>query len=108
MEIDLKGKVAIVTGAGRGIGRVIAETLVGEGVTVVATDIQEETLQDLQQAFAQNGWKGEARRCDVREREAVQALVKQVVATYRRIDILVNNAGVSVGGAIETLAEAAW
>ena len=108
MEIDLKGKVAIVTGAGRGIGRVILETLAAEGVTTIATDIEEATLLALPQAFAQNGWQGEVVRCDVREREEIRALVEHIEATYGRLDILVNNAGVSVSGAVETLAESAW
>ena len=108
MQIDLKGKVAIVTGAGRGIGRVIAETLAAEGVTTVATDIQEDTLRDLAQEFQQNDWQGGAVRYDVRDRIGIRDLVEQVTAKYGRIDILVNNAGVSVGGSIETLPEDSW
>ncbi|HLK56503.1 MAG TPA: SDR family NAD(P)-dependent oxidoreductase, partial [Chthonomonadaceae bacterium] len=108
MQIDLTGKVAIVTGAGRGIGRVIVETLVGEGVTTFAIDIQEETLHTLQQDYARNGWQGEAVRCDVRRREEIRTLVDRIVARQGRIDILVNNAGVSVGGTLETLSEEAW
>lgn len=108
MRIDLNGRVAIVTGAGRGIGRQIAETMAREGVQTAVTDIHESNLDDVGRAFAENGWEGMQRRCDVREASQVAALVEEVVARYGRIDILVNNAGVAPGGYVETLSEEAW
>ena len=58
MHIDLTGKVAIVTGAGRGIGREIATTLAGEGVTTVVTDVRQEYLDSVAEEFAARGWMG--------------------------------------------------
>ncbi|MEJ2869180.1 SDR family NAD(P)-dependent oxidoreductase [Actinomycetospora sp. OC33-EN08] len=82
------GKVAIVTGAGRGIGRAIAETLATEGATVVATDVDEATAKDTAQTVGGTGIAA-----DVSDRAAVDALVAQVVEQHGRIDVLVNNAG---------------
>jgi 3-oxoacyl-[acyl-carrier protein] reductase len=108
MQIDLEGRVAIVTGAGRGIGRVIATTLAREGVTTVATDIDLETLGTLAREFAENEWRGEVWRCDVRFAEPIDSLIRRVLEAYGRIDILVNNAGVAPGGPVESLSEATW
>ena len=108
MLIDLHGKVAVVTGAGRGIGRVIACTLAAEGAVVLTNDIDRDNLADLSREFGEQGWLGKTYECDVRQAAQVQAMVEQVVAEYGRIDILVNNAGVSAGGPVETLSEEAW
>lgn len=108
MEINLKGKVAVVTGAGRGIGRVIASTLAREGVKTVITDIDQGLLDDVAREFAEEGWEGLQLRCDVRKKEEVTRAVQSVVDAYGRIDILVNNAGVANGGMVETLDEEIW
>lgn len=108
MLIDLTGKVAIVTGSGRGIGYEILTTLAREGVTVIATDVRQELLDNLTAEFSANGWEGIARLVDVRDSTAISNLVSEIVERYGRIDILVNNAGVSVGGVVETLSEDAW
>jgi 3-oxoacyl-[acyl-carrier protein] reductase len=108
MLIDLHGKVAVVTGAGRGIGRVIARTLATEGAVVLTNDIDRDNLADLNREFGEQGWLGRSYECDVRQKDQVQEMVGQVVTEYGRIDILVNNAGVSGGGPVETLSEEAW
>jgi 3-oxoacyl-[acyl-carrier protein] reductase len=108
MKIDLSGKVAIVTGAGRGIGRVIATMLAQEGVVTIGTDIQESLLHDLEQEFSRQGRQGDPSLCDVRDPVRIHALVEHVVAKYGRIDILVNNAGASAGATVDKLEEADW
>lgn len=108
MHIDLQGKVAIVTGAGRGIGREIAFTLAREGVVTVITDINESSLDDVRQQFAQHGYLGSQYVCDVREFAQIEEVIRDVEAKYGRIDILVNNAGVASGGAVEKLQEHIW
>jgi 2-hydroxycyclohexanecarboxyl-CoA dehydrogenase len=84
----LDDRIAIVTGAGQGIGRGIALKLAAEGATVVVTDINEATAKDT---AAEIG--GVGIRTDVTSRESVEALVEQVVRQFGRIDVLVNNAG---------------
>jgi 3-oxoacyl-[acyl-carrier protein] reductase len=108
MNIDLTGKVAIVTGGGRGIGRAIATTLAAEGVRTVVTDVQQPLLDDVARAFQENGWEGRQRLCDVRRPDQIDALVEKTVAEYGRIDILVNNAGVARTAAVTELSEEDW
>ncbi len=86
----LDGKVAIVTGAGRGIGRGIAEKLAAEGAKVVAADVNEQTARETAQAL---GGEAIGLRADVTSRESVVAMVSAVVERFGRIDALVNNAG---------------
>jgi 3-oxoacyl-[acyl-carrier protein] reductase len=108
MLIDLKGKVAIVTGAARGIGRVIADTFAAEGVKTVVTDISEENLAPVTEEFAAHNWEGRQVVCDVRDSAGVQALVDLVVTEYGRIDIVVNNAGVAPTAPVDQMTEEMW
>jgi 2-hydroxycyclohexanecarboxyl-CoA dehydrogenase len=86
----LDQKIAIVTGAGQGIGAAIAAKLAAEGATVVVTDINEETAKATADGLG-NGSIGI--RTDVADRESVDAMVDRVVAELGRVDVLVNNAG---------------
>ncbi|MBY8855693.1 3-oxoacyl-ACP reductase FabG [Nocardia sp. CA2R105] len=86
----LEDKIAIVTGAGQGIGRGIAEKLYAEGATVVIADINENTAKDT---AAELGSRAVGLRADVTAPESVQAMVEQVRQQFGRIDVLVNNAG---------------
>lgn len=88
----LKEKVAIVTGAGSGFGRGIAETFAREGASVGIIDINETAAKDVAAAI---GPRAVAIRCDVSKRRDVDAAVESVVSTLGTPDILVNNAGIS-------------
>ncbi|MBP3966125.1 SDR family NAD(P)-dependent oxidoreductase [Paenibacillus lignilyticus] len=108
MIIDLQGKVAIVTGAGRGIGRHIALTLAKEGVITIATDIKQEQLDELALQFAEEQLTGAQFICDVRDSARIAEVVEEVRNRFGRIDILINNAGVASGGTVELLKEDVW
>lgn len=108
MLIDLKNKVAIVTGAGRGIGRVIAKTLAAEGVTVAIVDARQDLLDDAAMEWTEAGWPGLRILCDVREAAQVTAAVGAVDKAFGRVDILVNNAGVAGGARVDKLPEEVW
>jgi len=86
----LDDKVAIVTGAGQGIGRAIAEKLAAEGATVVVTDLNETTAKEVAGGI---GGDALAVRTDVTSRDSVGAMVAEVRERFGRIDVLVNNAG---------------
>lgn len=108
MLIDLRDKVAIVTGAGRGIGREIALTLAREGAKTIGTDVDQDNLADLGAELAKYSLDGRQHRCDVRDSSQVQGVVDQAVEEYGRIDILVNNAGIVSDSPVDRLAEESW
>jgi 3-oxoacyl-[acyl-carrier protein] reductase len=88
------GKVAIVTGAARGIGEAIALTLAREGADVVVSDVDVKGIQRVAHEIEGLGRKARAIQADVSQREAVQQLVGETVSAFGKIDILVNNAGI--------------
>jgi meso-butanediol dehydrogenase/(S,S)-butanediol dehydrogenase/diacetyl reductase len=90
----LKDKVALVTGASRGIGYASSIALAKEGATIVATARTKKDLDGLVAAIEKNGGKAKAITCDVTKSADVASCVKQAVDAYKRIDILVNNAGI--------------
>ncbi len=92
--LDLNGKIAIVTGASRGIGRAIAATLAGRGALVVAA-ARGENASDTVAAITTAGGRAERATVDVTDAASVDALISSVVGRHGRIDILVNNAGIT-------------
>lgn len=107
--MNLEGKVAIVTGSGRGIGREIALTLASFGADIVVNDIPasadaDETVKLVQEL----GRKAIVVKGDVRNMEDVQAVVDAAMETFGRIDILVNNAGITKDTLILRMSESDW
>jgi NAD(P)-dependent dehydrogenase (short-subunit alcohol dehydrogenase family) len=90
----LKEKIAVITGAGRGIGRAIALAYVQEGARVVLAARSVEALQETQAEIARLGGTGIVLPTDISDPDAIEALVTQTLAHYGRIDILVNNSGI--------------
>lgn len=101
-------KVAIVTGAARGIGLEIARALLADGMTVVAVDLQEELLAELPGKLGDPGDKLATRVLDVTDSEGFSAMVDEVAETYGRIDVLVNNAGITRDGLLMRMADSDW
>lgn len=100
MDLGLQGKVALVTGSSRGIGRAAAIALAAEGCAVAITSRGEEKLHETAADIQRIGGKVLAIVADVTRAEDVQLLVDQTIATLGRIDILVNNVGGSRGTSI--------
>jgi len=108
MDLNLKGRVAIVTGSGRGIGRAAAEALAAEGAHVVITDIDAQTAAATAQAIAARGHSAIGVAADVCDALAVEALVAQTVKAFGKVDILVNNAGFTRDKYLTKMPETDW
>jgi 3-oxoacyl-[acyl-carrier protein] reductase len=103
---DLTGHVAVVTGAGRGIGQAIAQVLAAAGADVAVLDLAKpaETLQLIEAA----GRRGLALQADISQRADVQAAIGSTLEAFGRVDILVNNAGVLERTSIEDVDDATF
>lgn len=109
MEQRFIGKIAIVTGAGQGIGKGVATRFAREGATVVIADYNPETAASTAAELAQlTGSTTLACQLDVTKVETIHKMVETVVAKFGRIDILVNNAGVAQTKPMMDLTEADW
>ena len=108
MEKRLSGKVAIVTGASRGIGRAISVALAKEAATVVLAARSVRKLQETAEQVTHAGGKAEIVVTDLAEEEAIKDLVKVTGEKFSRLDILVNNAGVTHSAKLEKTATEDW
>ncbi|MDQ3097861.1 MAG: SDR family oxidoreductase [Chloroflexota bacterium] len=104
----LAGQVAIVTGAGQGMGLAFARRLCQAGAAVALAEINAVTGEGAAAELAAEGHLARPYRVDVRDAVQIQAMVDDLVARYGRIDILVNNAGVAAGGPSESVPEQEW
>lgn len=106
---ELKGKVALVTGGSRGLGRAIAEALADERCKVVITGRDERAMAEAAAAIGRKRGSVFARHCDVRNPESVATLATAMRKQFGRVDILVNNAGIAHALAIiDRLSVEAW
>ncbi len=109
MQHDLKGQVAVVTGAGRGIGAAIARRLAELGATTVLCARSHRALESTSSAIVKSGGKAEVAECDVTNLQSVERLAEMVESRWQRLDVLVNNAGVaSFSGPLHAMAPEDW
>src|SRR6266516_1733847 len=108
MELGLKGKVALVTGSSRGIGRGIALGLAEQGCDLMLTARDVKALEDVEQAIRAEQGKSAVRALDLREPSAAETLVEAVRHEFGGLDILVNNAGATKRGDFFALSDADW
>jgi 3-oxoacyl-[acyl-carrier protein] reductase len=105
---NLKGKVALVTGAARGIGAEIAKTLAAAGADVAVCDLKAEWCEETVKAIEACGVKGLGLGVNVAVSSEVDACVKEVIAKLGRIDIMVNNAGITKDGLLMRMSDEDW
>jgi 3-oxoacyl-[acyl-carrier protein] reductase len=105
---DLKGKIAMVTGSGRGIGRRIAQEMAGCGADVAVLDIDEQSASSVSGELSALGVRSRAFRCDVSDSAEVEKVVEEVLRDFGRIDILVNNAGITRDTLLLRMKEEEW
>ncbi len=107
--MELKNKIAVVTGAAQGIGRAIAEKLACEGACVYILDYNEAGAKEAAAAVTeQYGVRCEAVRCDISDVSASQQLARDIIEKEGKIDILVNNAGITQNTPLEEMSVETW
>ncbi len=106
--MDLKGKVAVVTGGAQGIGKTIATQLAQEGANVVIADVVEEVAKATAQEISQKGSEAISIGVDVSILSSVEEMVKKTLDKFGRIDILINNAGITRDALVMRMKEEDW
>ncbi|MBT8054532.1 MAG: glucose 1-dehydrogenase [Xanthomonadales bacterium] len=108
MTDRLKGKVALVTGAGNGIGEATAKRFGEEGARVVVSDINTADAESVATEIMENGGQAIARHQDAADEAGWDALIDEIIATWGQLNVLVNNAGIVIPGTIEDTTLEDW
>ena len=106
--MKLKDKVAIITGASKGIGKAIAERYAREGARVMLASRSVAVLKEIAQQINDSGGQASAMEVDVCDHQSLEALVHQTVSVYGGLDIMINNAGISAAHPSAELAPEIW
>lgn len=106
--LNLEGKIALVTGASRGIGQACLAKLGQLGATVIGTATSEEGAHQISQALEEQGLKGFGRVLNVQDKDASQGLIKEIVEQFGRLDIVVNNAGITCDNLMMRMKDDEW
>ena len=104
----MKGRVAIVTGGARGIGREICLKLAEQGADIVAVDLLEDDLKETVELISKSGVKAVAKTANVTDAESMKQMVEQVLEEFGKVDIMVNNAGITRDGLLLTMEDQEW
>ena len=107
-KATMTGKIAIVTGGARGLGKSIAEKLLREGATVIIADLLEKELKETVKVFCENGLKAEEYNIDLLKVSAINEMIDQIANRHGKIDILVNNAGIQIRKKAIEFSEEDW
>ena len=108
IQVDLTGKIAVVTGATRGIGLGIAKAFSKSGAKVACLGTNEEKLNASVQGINDDGGDAKAYVCNVADSQAVEAVSKSILADYGRVDIVVNNAGITRDMLMRRITDEMW
>jgi NAD(P)-dependent dehydrogenase (short-subunit alcohol dehydrogenase family) len=108
MSQDLNGKVALVTGGGRGLGAAVCRVLGAAGAAVVAADLRHDLAENVAMELRDAGTRCLALRLDVGDEAQAEEAIRQAVDRFGRLDILVNNAGTDVTLSVEELSFTDW
>lgn len=106
--MELKGKVALVTGSAQGIGKAIAISLAREGADVIISDVNLEKAEETAKEIGTMGVKTLALKANVADFAEVEGMIDKVIAEFKKIDILVNNAGITRDNLIVRMKEEDW
>lgn len=106
--MELEGRVALVTGGGRGLGAAICRTLAGSGVLVVAGDVRDEISAEIGQEIREGRARVLPIRLDVTDEAGAATVVGRIIEQFGRLDILVNNAGVDLTVSVDEMSVADW